>query len=134
MLTESFTSTLCIIFSSLQLASARAKDLYNLMNICIQTTFSAKESICFVSQASSQTHNFLPAKEMFFKLITHKPVCIYFLLPLIRLIGEEIGVALLSGTILKTLFAIILKFEILMRKSALENGMISQKSDWLASL
>ena len=38
---ESFTSTSCIIFSSLQLASVRAKDLYNLMNF--QLKFFAKE-------------------------------------------------------------------------------------------
>ena len=44
---ESFTSTSCMIFSGLQLASVRSKDLYNLMNFCIHTTFFAKESILF---------------------------------------------------------------------------------------
>ena len=43
---------------------------------------------------------------------------------------------ILSGTIfyLKSLFCGILMSEILMRKSALKNGIIPQKSKWLASL
>ena len=40
---ESFTLTSHIIFSGLQMASVRAKDLYILMNFCM--TFFAKESI-----------------------------------------------------------------------------------------
>ena len=43
---ESLTSTSCIIFSSLQLASSvRAKDLYNLIFFGIHETIFAKESI-----------------------------------------------------------------------------------------
>ena len=41
---------------------------------------------------------------------------------------------ILSGTILKWLFAIILTFEILMQKLAMKTGMILQKLEWLASL
>ena len=41
---------------------------------------------------------------------------------------------ILSGTILKSLFCGILTTEIVMRKLALKNGMIPQKSEWLASL
>ena len=59
---ESFTSTSCIIFSSLQLVSVRAKDLYNLMNFGIHTTFWPRNPFCFASQAGSRTSNFLPAK------------------------------------------------------------------------
>ena len=40
----------------------------------------------------------------------------------------------LSGTILKLLFAGISMSEVVMRKSALQISMIPQKSEWLASL
>ena len=46
----------------------------------------------------------------------------------------EITPIILSGTMLKLLFDVILTIEIVMRKSALKIGMILQKSEWLASL
>ena len=50
--------------------------------------------------------------------------------------GVEVGVIsiILSGTILKWLFSVILTVEIVMRKSALKIGMIPQKLEWLESL
>ena len=57
---ESFTSTSCIIFSSLQLDSERAKDMYNLINFCIHTTFFAKQSILFCITGGFS--DFLPLK------------------------------------------------------------------------
>ena len=56
---ESFTSTSCIIFSGLQLASVRAKDMYNLMNFCIHTSFFAKDYILFcITGRFSDSHIF----------------------------------------------------------------------------
>ena len=75
---ESFTSTSCIIFSGLQLASVRAKDLYNLMNFCIHMMLLLWNPFCFISKVGSGTCNFLPTKVTFSQLIMHKPVCILF--------------------------------------------------------
>ena len=48
----------------------------------------------------------------------------------------EVGVTpfILSGTVLKSLFARIVTSEIVIPKLALKNGMIPQNSEWLASL
>ena len=46
----------------------------------------------------------------------------------------EVTAFILSGTILKSLFAGIMMSEIVMRKLALKISMIPQKSEWLASL
>ena len=49
-------------FTGLQLASVRTKDLHNLMNFDIHTTFWPRNPFCFVSQAGSRTRNYLPTK------------------------------------------------------------------------
>ena len=71
--------------------------------------FLPKKTFCFVSQAGSQTRNFLPAKVRFFKKITYKPLCIlfYYQLSGITSVEGEVTPVILSSTILKSLFAII---------------------------
>ena len=59
---ESFSSTSFTLFSRLQLASVRAKDLYNLMNFCIHTTFFAKESILLCITSGSSDWQLLAAR------------------------------------------------------------------------
>ena len=49
-------------------------------------------------------------------------------------VQRELTSFILSGTILKSLFAGISTSEIIMRKLALKIGMIPQKLEWLASL
>ena len=80
---ESCTSASCIIFSCLQLASLRAKALYNLMNFCIHMTFLRRNPVCFGSQAGSRTFNFLPAEVIFSNKI-HLASLYFILLTVIR--------------------------------------------------
>ena len=104
-----------------QLASVRAKDLYNLMDFCIHTTFFAKESIllCITGKFSDSQNFLLPNVTGFFPIM-HKPVCIFFYYRWSGLTYKEVGVTpvILSGTIFKAVVAVILTFEILMRKLA----------------
>ena len=68
----------------IQLASIRAKDLYNLMNFGIHTTFSPRIPFCFVSQAGSQTCNFFTRLSNVLP-INYTQTSLYFiLLPVIR--------------------------------------------------
>ena len=50
--------------------------------------------------------------------------------------SEEVGVTpiILSGNIIKSLFAVILTLEMVMPKLTLKISMIPQKSEWLTSL
>ena len=64
---ESFTSTSCIIFYGLQLASVRAKDLYNLMNFGIHTFFT-KESILFCITGRFSDSKLFTHKTKFFPI------------------------------------------------------------------
>ena len=67
---------------------------------------------------------------MFFQYITHKPETRLYLINYLwsGMTGVEIGVTpvILSGIILKLKFAVILTFEMVMRKSALKMGIIPQ--------
>ena len=79
---ESFTSISCII-SGLQLASEKAKDLYNLMNFCIRTMFFAKESILFCITGGFLDSQLLPAKVKFTNY-AQTSLFFYILLPVNR--------------------------------------------------
>ena len=87
------------------------------MNFCIHTTIFAKESILFAT--------FLPT--IVFPMNYTHPSLYFILLPVIRYNwcrGKSYP-CILSGTILKLLFAIILTFEIVLPKSAFKKiGMI----------
>ena len=84
----------------------------------------------------SQTRKFLPAKVTFFPKNYSQTSLYFILLPMIRQICVAVGLTpfILSGTILKLLFAGISTSKIVMRKSTLKISMIPQKSEWLASL
>ena len=108
------------------------------MNFYIHRMLFAKESTLFCITGGLSDLQLLSVKVTLFQWIKHKSVCILFYYLWSGITGVEVGVThiILSGTILKSLFAVILTFQIVMQKKALKigYGMIPQKREWLASL
>ena len=80
---ESFTSTSCIIFSGVQMASVRVKDMYNLMHSGIHMFF-AKESILFCITGGFSDSQLFTHYRNLFPIHSHKTSLHFILLPVNR--------------------------------------------------